>query len=269
MFEGSSCGISFTNCVSVLSGASFSVSLGQSKYLHGSLLPPLQVSAPKTSVLTWLVWVGPGSKGPVLGGMSVALSSSQVEGGRSHTAKGVCEAAARVWGAAEPAHQGGPARLRVSVPLGLYTAAPHPTPLGTPLPYCLRRLSPSTPISSHPTSFPRDSCFPILSLDPTSLPLSRDLHPTDVQRLPSLSLREVTGRGEGRDVGAGRQQGEEGVGLDPSQGYPIRRPSEPWSAARGWARLRRPWWVGPWLPGHAPSSCLSVPWEASCSWPPR
>ena len=66
--------------------------------------------------------------------MSVALSSPQAEGGGSHTAKGVCEAAARVWGAAEPAHQGGPARLWVSVPLGLYPAAPHPTPLGTPYP---------------------------------------------------------------------------------------------------------------------------------------
>ena len=91
--------------------------------------------------------------------MSVALSSPQAEGGGSHTAKGVCEAAARVWGAAEPAHQGGPARLWVSVPLGLlpYGSPPHPT--GDPLPYCLRRLTPSTSISSQPTSFPGTPAF--------------------------------------------------------------------------------------------------------------
>ena len=136
------------------------------------------MSAPKTSVLTWLVWVGPGTKGPVH--TSVALSSSQVEGGRSHTAKGVCEAAARVWGAAEPAHQGGPAQLRVSVPLGLYTAAPHPTPLGTSYPIVSAGSAPQ-PLFP-PTLLP--------SLTPTS-------NLSQGERWKSLDVRGVEIPGEG------------------------------------------------------------------------
>ena len=121
-----------------------------------------------------------------------------------------------------------------------------------PLPYCLHRLTPSTPISSHPTSFPRDFCFPIPSLDPTlqGSP-SRGRPGTSVSLLERGHWwgwrRGCRGVRKSREAG-----GEEGWGLDSSQGSRI-RPSEPWSTAPGWARLRRPWWVGPWPPSHAPS----------------
>lgn len=154
----------------------------------------------------------------------MALSSPQAEGGGSHTAKGVCEAAARVWGAAEPAHQGGPAWFRVSVPLGLYPTAPHPTPLGTHYPI-VSAGSPPQPLFP-PTLLPSQGT-PAFLFAPW-IPLSRDLHPTDVQRLPSLSLREVTGGGDGEGAGAceraRRLWGEKGRGLDPLASLPPPQP---------------------------------------------
>lgn len=64
--EGSSSGVSFNDCVTW--GKLLNLS-GLILYLHGSL-PPLQESAPKTSALSSLVWVGPGTKGPVRGCVS-------------------------------------------------------------------------------------------------------------------------------------------------------------------------------------------------------
>ena len=66
MVEGSSSGVSFNDCVTWVQMLNLS---GLILYLHGSL-PPLQESAPKTSALSSLAWVGAGAKGPVRGCVS-------------------------------------------------------------------------------------------------------------------------------------------------------------------------------------------------------
>lgn len=88
-----------------------------------------------------------------------------------------------------------------------------------PLPYCSPPYPPEDPYPTVSTGSPPQPLFPPTLLPsqgtsaflfPPWIPLSRDLHPADVQGLPSLSLREVTGGGDGGGAGACERAGRLG-----------------------------------------------------------